>query len=82
MTEDELNEIERKWSASQKGPWKAFIEGRDHQSGSSFIMVGDEDNRSEDIELINATKEDYDFIASAKQDIPKLIAEIRRLKKS
>jgi hypothetical protein len=31
--------------------------------------------------LLGATFEDYDFIANAKQDIPKLIAEIRELKK-
>lgn len=49
------------------GPWTSFIEGRDHVSGSSFIRVGPE-------------AEAKDFIARARGDIPKLIAEIRRLR--
>lgn len=39
-------------------------------------MTGD----GEDIEMMGATVADYDFIAGAKQDIPLLIAEIRRLR--
>jgi len=34
----------------------------------------------EDIYLTGATMDDQDFIASAYQDIPKLLAEIERLK--
>lgn len=37
-------------------------------------------NRGEDIELSGATISDYDFIASARQDVPNLIDEILRLK--
>jgi hypothetical protein len=37
--------------------------------------------RGEDLYLSHGMKEDLIFIANAKQDIPKLIAEIRRLKK-
>jgi hypothetical protein len=44
-------------------------------------MTGSEENRGRDIELIGATEADQDFIASARQDIPKLLAEIYRLKK-
>ena len=75
ITEEVLNEIELRCSKTQKGPWKAYIEGRDHESGSDFIMTG-----GEDIELMGATVEDHDFIAQAKQDIPMLIQEIRRLR--
>ena len=75
ITEEELKEIELRCSKTQKGPWKAYIEGRDHESGSDFIMTG-----GEDIELMGATVEDHDFIAQAKQDIPMLIQEIRRLR--
>ena len=81
LTESELIEIENRLNKSQNGPWKAFIEGRDHESGSSFIRTGTEKNRQVDIEMIGATIADYDFIANAKQDIPKLINEIRELKK-
>jgi hypothetical protein len=43
-------------------------------------MTGTETNRGEDLEIDGARIEDYDFIANAKQDVPKLIKEIRRLK--
>ena len=43
-------------------------------------MTGDINSNSRgDIELIGATDEDYDLIAHARQDIPRLIQEIRRL---
>jgi len=82
ITEEELNEIENRWAQTQNGPWKAYIEDRDHESGSSFIMTGEGATRQEDIELVGATIADYDFIANAKQDIPRLINEIRSLKTS
>ena len=81
LTEKELFEIESRANQTQNGPWKAYIEGRDHESGSNFIMTGNDENRGEDIEMSGATIADYEFIANAKQDIPKLIAEIRELKK-
>jgi hypothetical protein len=81
MSDAELIEIERRASNARPGPWTSFIEGRDHTSGSNFIMVGAEDSHSTDIELIGATVEDQDFIAAARQDVPKLIAEIRALRR-
>ena len=83
ITEQELNEIELRTNLAQQGPWKAYIENRDHESGSSFIMTrSDDDNsRGEDIYLDGATNADYDFIAHARQDIPRLIQEIRKLMK-
>lgn len=80
LTDKEIEEIQTRWTNSQKGEWKAYIEGRDHTSGSSFIMTGVGNERGEDIEMFGATLADYEFISHAKQDIPKLIAEIKRLK--
>jgi len=80
MSEEELIEIENRCNSSTPGPWKSFIEGRDHTSGSHFIMTGNKNNRGNDFEIDGARMEDYDFIANAKQDIPNLIQEIRRLK--
>ncbi len=78
ISDDELDEIMKRWSATTPGPWKSYIEGRDHESGSDFIMT-----KSNDIELIGAiTSADQDFIANCKQDIPRLVDEIRRLKNS
>ena len=69
-----LDDIERRASRATAGPWTSFVEGRDHVSGSSFIRTG-----ADDIELSGATIDDQDFIAHARQDIPALIAEVRRL---
>jgi hypothetical protein len=54
-------------------------EGRDHTSGGSFIMTGCGENRRDDIELFGATIADQDFIAHARQHIPRLINEVERL---
>jgi hypothetical protein len=87
MTDEELSAIELRCSKATKGPWKSFVEDRDHESGDSFIMTGIEDGediwskkRGEDIYIQGGTKEDQDFIAHARQDIPKLIEEVRKLK--
>lgn len=77
MTEEELAEIKQRCDAATPGSWISFIEGRDHSSGSNFIMTGS----GEDIELTGATDADQDFIANSRQDIPRLLAEIERLKK-
>ena len=76
MTEKELKEIEDRCNKATTGPWKSMIEGRDHTSGDSFIMTGGEDIYIDSPLLDN----NQDFIANAKQDIPKLISEIRKLK--
>jgi len=80
ISEKELELIEQRVNLAQSKPWKAYIEGRDHVSGSSFIMTGESGQRGEGIEMYGATESDYDFIANARQDIPKLIKEIRELK--
>lgn len=80
VSELELAEIRRRSEAATPGPWKAFIEGRDHESGSDFIATGEGASRGEDIELSGATPADFDFIANARQDIPKLLDEIERLR--
>ncbi len=81
MTDQELTEIQVRCDAATAGPWVSSIEGRDHTSGSDFIVTGEGDSRGEDIELTGATTADQDFIAHARQDIPKLLKEIHRLRK-
>jgi hypothetical protein len=80
LEEIELEAIRRRCENATPGPWRSFVEGRDHTSGSSFIMTGIDENRGNDIELSGATTADQDFIAHARQDIPLLLAEIARLK--
>lgn len=76
LTDDTLDAIESRCNAATSGPWKSFLEGRDHQSGSNFIRTG-----NEAIELTGATSADQDFIACARQDVPRLLGEVRRLRK-
>ena len=75
LSDNELEEIRIRTEKATNGPWNVFIEGRDFESGSSFIQT-----ESGDIELIGATEADYDFIANARQDIPRLLDEIVRLR--
>jgi hypothetical protein len=88
MTKEELDAIKIRYEAISIAPWVAFIEGRDCESGSSFIMTGIPkgeniwgENRGEDLEISGASNADLDFIAHARQDIPILVAEIERLQK-
>jgi hypothetical protein len=67
--------MHKRCAAATPGPWKSYIEGRDHTSGSSFIMTD-----GTDIELTGATEADYDFIAHTRQDLPRLLAEVHRLR--
>jgi hypothetical protein len=75
MTDKELDEIRERCDRSSPGPWKAWVEGRDHTSGSSIVQTA-----ADDIEMSGATEADYDFIANARQDIPRLLEEVRRLR--
>jgi len=79
LTEEELYAIEERCAAATPGPWTSFIEGRDHTSGDSVIKTG-----GSDIYILPVPNSeqpgDQDFIASARQDIPRLIAEVRRLR--
>ena len=75
-TDAELDAIDRACNAATPGPWKSFIEGRDHTGGSHFIRTG-----GEDIELCGPARiADQDFIADARQSVPLLVAEVRRLR--
>lgn len=80
MTDEELRAIAARCERATPGPWTSMIEGRDHPSGSSFIMTGAPGSRGEDIELSGASPDDQDFIAHARQDVPRLMEEVRRLR--
>ena len=71
MTDDELRQILARCEAATPGPWRSFVEGRDHESGDSFIQTA-----GEDIYLSGGTLADQDFVASARQDVPRLVAAL------
>jgi hypothetical protein len=80
IDERQLQEIRARADAASPAPWKPRVEGRDHESGSSFVMVGEGPDRREDIELCGASVADYDFIAHARNDVPLLLEEVGRLR--
>ena len=80
MTDEELRAIEDRCAAATAGPWVSFVEGRDHECGSSFIRTGAERAHHQDIELTGATVADQDFIAHARQDVLRLLEEVQRLR--
>lgn len=69
-----IQEIEERIALATAGPWKSIVEGRDQLSGSSFICTA-----GDDIDFYGVSEQDQDFMAAARQDIPYLIAEIKRL---
>ena len=81
MNDEYLDKLEAMCAATQPSPWTSYVEGRDHTSGSNFIMTGTGATRGEDLEISGATVADQDFIAEARNAIPKLILEIRELRK-
>ena len=80
LTAADLEAIGSRCDRATPGPWKSYVEGRDHSAGSSFIMVGEGDARREDFEIPSASAADLDFIAHARQDVPRLVDEILRLR--
>ena len=89
MTDDELDAAERRANAATPGPWESSIEGRDHDSGDSVVLTGgpdlyisyaewpEKERRANEQRRAN----DLDFIAASRQDVPRLIAEVRRLRR-
>ena len=80
LSEDELAHLERLALEASPAPWIASVEGRDHTSGDDVILVGDP--REEDMYVMRdttpASTADLDFIAAARNLIPRLIAEVRQ----
>ncbi|RST44616.1 hypothetical protein [Variovorax sp. DXTD-1] len=74
LDEQRIAAIAARTDAATSGPWKAMLEGRDHSSGSSCIVTA-----IGGIDLDGATDLDIEFMANARQDIPYLIAELRRV---
>jgi hypothetical protein len=81
LTDDEIENIRKRCDGAHPGPWGSYWEGRDHWGGGSFLMLGEGDQRGKDIEVAGIAMADQDFIAHARQDIPKLLNEIERLKR-
>jgi hypothetical protein len=83
---EDLEDISHRARLASVGPWIAFVEGRDHHSGDSFIRIGDPESdmyvtkSQTGLPSLPVSAEDLDFIAHARQDVPRLLDEVRRLR--
>lgn len=84
LTDAEIHELRQLCERATPAPWRAMVEGRDHSSGDSFIMVGREDDRDEDMYVSRdsgpAAHTDLDFIAAARNYLPRLLEELEELR--
>lgn len=76
--EKKIKEIKDRLNKISSLPWKSYIEGRDHESGESFIM-GSREGEQVDIYLNGVTDNEQDFIACAPGDISYLLSIIDEL---
>jgi hypothetical protein len=82
LSDDELDRIERLAQAATAGPWLSYVVDRDYGAGWNRVELGvcNDLGSFQSIELTGATLADQDFIASARQDVPRLVREVRALR--
>jgi hypothetical protein len=82
LSDKELDRIEQLSKAATPGPWISYVVGRDAYAGWNRIELGlcNELGSFTSIELLGGRPADQDFIASARQDVPRLLREIRALR--
>lgn len=81
LADEELARIERVAAAATRGPWVSYVVGRDGGADANVIEVGacNELGTFACFELVGGTTADQDFIASARQDIPRLLRQVYML---
>ena len=86
ITDETLDELERISAACDPGPWFAVVEGRDAESGDSFLQTGPDDRRGEDLYVTRdsgpADARYLDLLAAARTYLPLLIDELRAARRS
>jgi hypothetical protein len=82
LCDEELQRIERLVDAATAGPWISCLVGRDAQAESNCIELGscNELGSFLCVELLGGSVADQEFVASARQDIPRLLREVRALR--
>lgn len=84
LSEEALTHLLLLSGSDGSSPWRSMVEGRDHLAGDSFIMVGTEGHRGEDIYVTRdsgpAAASTLDLIAAARTYLPALVDEVRRLR--
>lgn len=82
LSDEELEQIDNRIEAASSGPWFSYVAGRDAGILSNCIELGscNELGSFRSIELTGATIADQDYIANARQDLPRLLCEVRILR--
>lgn len=84
ISDETLDELERLSAQCEPGPWRAVVEGRDAESGDSFIQTGQDEARGEDLYVTRdsgpAGANHLDLIAAARTYLPLLVADLRALR--
>jgi hypothetical protein len=92
LTDADLEAIDAGAEAALPGPWESLVEGRDHVAGSDFIRTGGLDDSAPDLYVTRSSADwsgeaavdtpTLDFVAASRQDVPRLVAEVRRLRRA
>ena len=84
ISDEMLDELDRLSDRCDPGPWFAVVEGRDAESGDSFIQTGPDGHRGEDIYVTRdsgpADAAYLDLLAAARTYLPVLVVELRTLR--
>jgi hypothetical protein len=82
LEEFELLTLRQLAADASPAPWVSYVEGRDHDSGDNFIQVNDGDDADMYVfrDTTPASAADQDFIAAARNLVPKLLDELDRLR--
>jgi hypothetical protein len=76
LSEGRLREIEERCQAATEGPWS--VNKGESYEGCPFCHVDGWEDHGE--EWMNLDLADAMFVANARQDVPDLLAEVRRLR--
>lgn len=86
LSRKDVDDIEDRYSRASAAPWQVFLESDGGIGGCSVIVISDDDDQPDlylwrpgdqwrDIDI--APDSDFEFVAAARLDIPKLVAALR-----
>jgi hypothetical protein len=83
VSQEELDRLEAAARRASAGPWTPVLDDDQPEGAASFIQVGPAHEGPDMYVWLGedfAPKGDVELIANARQDVPKLVLELRRLK--
>jgi len=84
LDDETLDRLLRLLEGVDPAPWTSSVEGRDHDSGDTVIVIGSDGDHREDLYLSRdsgpADVATHDLVAEARNALPALIGETRRLR--